>query len=298
MKTKFFLSLFIFFTAVAVHATIHEVHVADFHFTPGHFDAIVGDTVKWTWDNGTHTTTGTSVNIPQGADTWDAPMDASNQSFEYVIKIAGDYFYFSKLDGDMSASFTATGTLPVQLINLEVTNTKNNNALISWSTATEQNTSYFSIQRSTNAKDFIEIGKVNAAQNSPVIKQYSYVDNNINTDLTQFYKIITVDLDGSKTASGVVMFKNIKAATKLIASLSPNPISNPCMLNVQFNIAQPEKILVQVYNTNGSLIKETYINAVAGINNNYLYLGDLSQGIYKLLFRLQQTTDTETIVVQ
>src|SRR5215471_3225439 len=107
MKTKIFLLFSAFLNALAATATIHEVDVADFHFTPAQFDALVGDTVKWIWTSGTHTTTGTSVNIPPGADSWDAPIDASNQSFEYIIKVAGTYFYFSKLDGDMSASFTA-----------------------------------------------------------------------------------------------------------------------------------------------------------------------------------------------
>jgi plastocyanin len=298
MKTKLFLPLCILLNAFAAHATIHEVHVADFHFTPTHFDAIVGDTVKWILDNGTHTTTGTSVNIPQGAETWDAPIDASSQSFEYTITIAGDYFYFSKLDGDMSASFTATGVLPVKFIDLQVTTTKNNKALITWSTAVEQNTSYFSIQRSINAKDFIEIAKVNAARNSSVTKQYSYIDDNVNTDQTLFYKIITVDADGSRTASDVVVFQNATLAAKLVTSLGPNPVSNPCNLNLQFNIVQPEKILVQVYNSGGSLIRETYINAATGTNNNHLHLGELPRGVYKILFRSHQITAIETIAVQ
>lgn len=298
MKTKTFLPLFIFLHAFAVHATVHEVHVADFHFAPANFDAIVGDTVRWIWDNGTHTTTGTSVNIPQGADTWDAPMDGSNQSFEYVIKVAGDYFYFSKLDGDMSASFTATGTLPVQLINLQVNNAKNNNALISWSTASEQNTSYFSVQRSIDAKNFIEIAKVKAAQNSSDIKHYSYSDNYADTKQSLYYKIITVDADGNKTESSVVMFKNITGTTILVTSISPNPVNNPCNLNVQFNVDKPEKIFVQVYNTNGSLITHLYVNAVAGSNNNHLDLNNLSPGIYKIIFKLNEITDIKTIVVQ
>ncbi len=297
MKTKLFLPLFIFLNAFAVHATVHEVHVADFHFAPAQFDAIVGDTVKWIWDNGTHTTTGTSVNIPSGADTWDAPIDASNQSFEYVIKVAGTYFYFSKPDGDMSASFTATGTLPVQLINLQANITKNNNALISWSTATEQNTSYFSVQRSNDSKNFIEIAQVKAAQNSSALKHYSYTDNNTGASQLLYYKIITVDVDGRKTESSVVMFKTNSNTAKLVMSFGPNPVSNPCNLNVQFNIDKPEKILVQVYNTSGSLITHLYINATAG-SNNHLHLNNLSPGIYKIIFGLNEITDIKTIVVQ
>src|SRR5689334_2620351 len=92
MKAIILLLSIIFLNTLTGKATVHKVHVADFHFTPGQFDAVVGDTVLWIEDNGTHTTTGTAVNIPAGADTWDAPIDASHQSFQYVIKVAGSYF--------------------------------------------------------------------------------------------------------------------------------------------------------------------------------------------------------------
>jgi plastocyanin len=206
MKTKILLLLFVFSNAITVKATVHEIPVANFHFAPASLEAIVGDTIRWVWDAGTHTTTGTSVNIPEGADTWDAPIDASNQSFEYVIEVEGRYFYFSKVDGDMSGSFTASGTLPVQLINFKVAAVFNK-VLLSWNTVSEQNTAYFSIQRSIDAKRFIEIAQVRSAGTSSAIKQYSYTDNNADTKQYFYYKIITVDADGSQTQSPVVMFK-------------------------------------------------------------------------------------------
>ena len=155
MKTKIFFLLLIYFNVLTLKATVHEVKVADFHFDPVHLDALVGDSVKFIWDGGDHTTTSSA--IPIDAEPWDEPINSVDTSFTYVIKVAGNYTYFCKNHGDQIASFTATGTLPVQLMNFRITTTKNNEALLSWNTATEQNATYFSIQKSNNAKDFIEI---------------------------------------------------------------------------------------------------------------------------------------------
>jgi hypothetical protein len=295
MKTKIFLLLLVFFNALIVKATIHEVHVADFHFDPVLFNALVGDSVKFIWDNGDHTTT--SSTIPTGAAAWDEPVNSSHTTFIYVITVAGNYTYFCKKHGDQIASFTATGTLPVQLTNLQVTNTKNNKALLTWSTVTEQNTSYFSIQISTDAKSFIEIARVNAAGNSSVLKQYNYTDNNISSNQILYYKIITVDKDGSKTSSAIIAFKNNLNTSGLVTLLSPNPVKNPCDLNVQFNIDQTEKIFIQIYNASGIVIKQVYINVMPGLNNQ-LHLNNLLPGVYTIKFQLHNTTDTKTLVVQ
>lgn len=282
-----------------LNATTHTVHVKDHQFVPGAFNALVGDTVLWVWDNGTHTTTGTAVNIPAGAATWDAPIDASNQSFEYVITVAGKYFYFSKLDGDMSASFTATGTLPVQLVNFTVTNTKNSKAFISWGTVSEQNTSYFSLQKSTDAVKFIEIAKINAAGNSAALQLYNYTDNNISAANKYLYYTLTIiDKDGKKTMADIITFKNNAANIKLITALSPNPVSNSGYLRLQFNADAEGKMFAQVYNAGGSLIKQTETEAAPGLNNYDLYLNNLAKGIYKIVFKLHDITDTKTIVVQ
>ena len=54
-------------------------------------DAVVGDTIKWVWVSGSHTTT--SITVPTGAAAWDAPQTSSNQIFMYKITVAGAYAY-------------------------------------------------------------------------------------------------------------------------------------------------------------------------------------------------------------
>ena len=69
----------------------HRVRVSDFRFTPSTVNAVVGDTITWRWQNGMHTTT--STNIPQGARSWNAPIDSANTRFRTRLRVAGTYSY-------------------------------------------------------------------------------------------------------------------------------------------------------------------------------------------------------------
>ena len=68
---------------------------------------MVGDTIKWVWAAGTHTTTSTSV--PTGANTWNSPMNSSSTTFEYVLTTPGSYNYWCAIHTTMmEGSFTVS----------------------------------------------------------------------------------------------------------------------------------------------------------------------------------------------
>jgi plastocyanin len=91
-NTFFILAAFVLFLfALRANSTTWTVTVRDFQFTPNNFNAVVGDTVKWQWINGSHTTT--SLTVPSGAAPWDHAMNVSSQTFKYVITTAGAYHY-------------------------------------------------------------------------------------------------------------------------------------------------------------------------------------------------------------
>ena len=75
-------------------ATIHIIEVggsSGISFAPSSLTVTIGDTIKWQWDNGQHTTT--STNIPAGAASWDEVIGSSNLSFMYVPTVPGNYNY-------------------------------------------------------------------------------------------------------------------------------------------------------------------------------------------------------------
>ncbi len=90
-------------------AATHVVQVSNFQFSPATLTGVqVGDTVTWTWTNGSHTTTSTSV--PAGAAAWDAPITSAATTFSYKVTQAGTYSYVCQPHApNMAGSFTATG---------------------------------------------------------------------------------------------------------------------------------------------------------------------------------------------
>lgn len=284
-----------FFTA---NATIHEVHVQNYQFTPDNFNAVVGDTVQWIWDNGSHTTTSTSV--PTGAAPWNSPINGSNTLYTYVITVEGTYDYWCIPHApDMAGHFTVTAALPVVLTNFKVSSNAEHKALISWATATEQNTDYFSVKKSVDGNQFTQITKVNAAGNSTTLQQYSYTDVNVGSENKfLYYMIETVDKDGKKQLSDIQMFRNSLAVSKLIAKLSPNPISNPGHLMLQFNADKEGTMLAKLFDANGKFVKQSEFSAVVGLNNGHFHLGSLTAGVYTIVFTLKNIKEVQTILVQ
>jgi plastocyanin len=118
MKKPIMLLLFILALNTISFATVRTITVANFSFTPALVNAVVGDTIKWSWSIGDHTTTSTSV--PTGAAVWDSPISSLSTTFTYVITTPGNYSYqctphailfnmFAAINAQPS-SITQTGT--------------------------------------------------------------------------------------------------------------------------------------------------------------------------------------------
>lgn len=85
--------LFIFATSFA---TIKTITVQNFSFTPANTSAFVGDTIKFQWVGGSHTSTcnGTSGStLPAGAASWNVTMSSAGSTFMYVLTTAGSYHF-------------------------------------------------------------------------------------------------------------------------------------------------------------------------------------------------------------
>ncbi len=107
MKKSYLLLLLpLFLYSFLAQATVHTITVQNFQFTPSTLAVNVGDTIKWTWVNGSHTTT--SLAIPAGATPWDHAMIQSSTLFLYKVTVPGVYNYNCTPHApNMAGSFTA-----------------------------------------------------------------------------------------------------------------------------------------------------------------------------------------------
>ena len=85
--------------------------------------------------------------------------------------------------------------LPVGMQNFDV-NCSDEKPELKWSTYTESNSNHFSIWKSSDGSDYVEVGQVAAKGNSAVEQNYRWIDPNITNDMT-YYKLSQTDNDGT-----------------------------------------------------------------------------------------------------
>lgn len=123
------------------------------------------------------------------------------------------YYGFASGTGDI-------GILPVELLDLHGEARTEGN-LISWSTASEQNSDHFTVERSTDAVQFEEIGQVNAQGSSQSVVAYAFLDDAPPQGLA-FYRLRMVDRDQVTELSPVIVIDRQGA----LLHVYPNPVED------------------------------------------------------------------------
>lgn len=293
------------FITASANAVI-SVSVTNNQFTPSNFTASVGDTVRFSFQQGFHNAISTQLGVvPAGAPDINSG-DPSNQNpriYNYKITTAGNYRYFCEVhSGDgltgMVGFFTANPALPANLKSFEARYDRGV-VLTSWQTLTEQNVDYFTVKRSFNGIEFTDLGRVKAVGNSTTLQSYQFTDDRIGKDYTYiYYSLATVDKDGKQRLSPIIMVKNTVATKKLITSLSPNPVLKSNHLMIQFNAEASGSMRVTVYNAAGKKVIQDDFSAFRGLNNGHLHMGDMPTGIYNIVFTMGKQRESYRVVVK
>ncbi|HEY6979080.1 MAG TPA: plastocyanin/azurin family copper-binding protein [Chitinophagaceae bacterium] len=274
-------------------AKVIKINVTDFQFKAKTVNAKVGDTIQWIWKTGTHTTTSTS--IPAGATAWNKPIDATHKKFTLVLKKPGTYryqcnFHFSI---GMVGTIKVTTALAAGLQSFDVSDA-DAKSLLSWKTTSSQDVAYFSVQKSMDGDNFKEIARINP----DLSNQYKFTDDNNTPSKYAYYQVELIDTKGNHELTEIKMGTQNTALPKLIANISPNPVSNPAHIMLQFNADKEGSLLVQLYNQNGGFIAQTQMAAYKGLNNGHFHLGDLTPGIYYIVCTLDGAKEKHTIIVK
>lgn len=103
------------------YATVINVSITNFQFTPASFTAVVGDTVLWTNNAGATDHTASSTSTPGGVSAFNSGTLSPGDTFSYVIPAAGSYAYQCNFHPSlMTGSFTATMPTGVKEIGINV----------------------------------------------------------------------------------------------------------------------------------------------------------------------------------
>lgn len=147
--------------------------------------------------------------------------------------------------------------------------------ILDWSTANEQNSKRFDVERSLNAVSFTKIGEVNAHGNSSQANTYQYTDYNIDRLGTEvmFYRLKQVDLDGNFKYSTIVRLR-YSDRNKVNSIIYPNPTQGTATILVGDNSLIGT--VAVLYDMNGRLLENIKITT----NSQQIDLGKFVNGIY------------------
>lgn len=156
----------------------------------------------------------------------------------------------------------AVSTLPVSLINFNSKVQTNGSVSLNWSTASENNNSYFLIERSADGITFNKLTRVYSKDgNSTSRLDYQFTDENPLSS-NNYYKLSQFDNDGKSKELGLRVEKGLLITQS--SSIYPNPLKVSAF-NVVLNEQINGPVSVSVSSISG---KEIYRNVVQVASGN------------------------------
>ncbi len=184
--------------------------------------------------------------------------------------------------------FAEYGSIILPITLLDFTGKENaGKNLLNWNTASESNSSYFSIERSTDALNFSSIGHVNASGFSSTEVKYNFTDATPIPGVN-YYRLVMIDKDGSSAYSKIVSITNKINHSIDIKHIDLFARSNTMSLII--NSTKTQTANLSIIDVSGRTILNTQIFLQNGNNVISKNIPSITKGIYYVkLFTPEET---------
>lgn len=175
----------------------------------------------------------------------------------------------------------AGGVLPIELLHFDAQRIEEKKSQINWSTASEENNDYFSIERSEDGIIFETVGKVQGAENSISRINYQFTDENTPTDKTVYYRLRQTDKDGMSRTFTIDAVPCMGVKKELDLAIAQNPVSNDELI-YDMNLPADATVNVQIIDNLGNIASNQNFYYSRGSNRYALDASALKTGVYIL----------------
>jgi hypothetical protein len=167
--------------------------------------------------------------------------------------------------------------LPVELVGFSCVVSQNQEVEISWQTASEAESDFFTIQRTQDMKTWEIMDTVTGHGTTNEKYYYNRVDRNPHVG-HNYYRLIQHDFNGSLTYSNV-KFVNVGKTGNFRSDIYPNPI-DPKMdkLILEINAKGEEPVFLNFISLDGIARKDVVIEKAEKLTE--IDIADLSSGLY------------------
>ncbi|MEP6748879.1 MAG: SdrD B-like domain-containing protein [Bacteroidota bacterium] len=206
---------------------------------------------------------------------------------QYILNPGGSTAANSSFENNYNIDFGFTNMNLLSVKKLALTaNLVNSNVKLQWNTTNETDVNKYTVERSTDAKQFAAVGSAMPKGNGNNVYQFTD-DISKMSAMVFYYRIKEQDKNGNVYYSATVSVTN-KELTKV--TVTPNPFVS--YIQVQVPSDKNEMATLRIINAAGQVIYTKNVQLVQGQNSFTLDgLGSAAKGMY--LFELQKN-DTVT----
>lgn len=175
--------------------------------------------------------------------------------------------------------------LPVALLKYEA-KPIGNIARNTWITASEKDNDYFTIERSTDAKNFVAIGRIEGQLSTSTSHSYIF-DDLFPLNGISYYRLKQTDINGAFSYSEVRKI-NFERTNNFQVEVYPNPTVDGVFVSSSLRVVND----IAIYTSNGNLIKSLTTNEVV----TKVDMTDLPAGNYFLQIKNDEATESVKII--
>lgn len=173
--------------------------------------------------------------------------------------------------------------LTIELTDFNGKVTSEQNALLNWTTASEQDNRQFDIEVSRDGLNFALLGTIASQGNATHDQHYEYLHVTPQSGIS-FYRLKQTDLDGKYTYSKIIALTINNNLLK--ASVYPVPAKNMITINFGKIIAKAE---ISIFSADMRTVKQESINSLSVKKD--IHIGNLPSGVYFIRYTSGNTNE-------
>lgn len=185
--------------------------------------------------------------------------------------------------------------LPIELLSFNAT-PDGSRVRVEWTTATELNNDYFTVERSVDGEKFSVAGNVPGAGNSFQQQSYQYLDEFPLTGVS-YYRLRQTDIDGTFSFSPIKRVEISAAVAGLL--VSPNPVEDGALKFRARGLRAGEEAEIRLIDLNGRNLGALMVQAdAAGTIEGTVDVKGTGPGLYLLQMHAASFRSTEKVVIR
>ena len=182
--------------------------------------------------------------------------------------------------------------LPVEIINYTGV-CENKNVTLKWTSANEVNSSFYTLEKSSDGINYTHLADLSAAGSSNQKLTYTYIDVSPSENYLTYYRLSETDKGGTKKIHKTISVASCNASSTEYGTIYS--YGNDVTINL-FSLSN-QNINVTAYDLTGRLIYQNQVLANEG--NNVLKINPgLAQGIYLFELKTEKISIVKRVLIE